>query len=103
MAIEEDDLRPDVILHTHEGGPVRGTDAELLSVNTIRTLAMDAVEAAGSGHPGTQMALAPVAYVLWTRFLRHDPSDPEWPDRDRFVLSAGYASMLLYAVLHLTG
>jgi transketolase len=72
-------------------------------VNTIRTLAIDAVEAAGSGHPGTPMALAPVAYVLWSRFLKHDPSDPGWPDRDRFVLSAGHASMLLYAMIHLSG
>ncbi|HZC98681.1 MAG TPA: transketolase [Actinomycetes bacterium] len=72
-------------------------------VNTIRTLAIDAVEAAGSGHPGTPMALAPVAYVLWSRFLKHDPSDPGWPDRDRFVLSAGHASMLLYAMVHLSG
>jgi transketolase len=64
---------------------------------------MDAVEAAQSGHPGTPMALAPAAYVLWTRFLRHNPADPDWPDRDRFVLSCGHASMLLYALLHLTG
>ncbi|HEX6206777.1 MAG TPA: transketolase [Actinomycetota bacterium] len=103
MQAREDDLRPDVVVHTHEGGPPRGTDLDILSVNAIRALAMDAVEAAGSGHPGTPMALAPVAYVLWTRFLRHDPHDPEWPDRDRFVLSAGHASMLLYSVLHLSG
>lgn len=103
MQARQDGLRPDVLVHTHEGGPPRGTDLDILSVNTIRALAMDAVEAAGSGHPGTPMALAPVAYVLWTRFLRHDPHDPEWPDRDRFVLSAGHASMLLYAVLHLSG
>jgi transketolase len=64
---------------------------------------MDAVEAAQSGHPGTPMALAPVAYVLWSRFLRHNPRNPAWPDRDRFVLSAGHASMLLYSLLHLTG
>jgi transketolase len=74
-----------------------------LSVNTIRTLAMDAVQQANSGHPGTPMALAPVAYVLWDRHLRHNPRDPQWPNRDRFVLSAGHASMLLYALLHLTG
>ena len=74
-----------------------------LSVNTIRTLAMDAVQAAGSGHPGTPMALAPVAYQLWQHYLRFDPNDPIWPNRDRFVLSAGHASMLLYALLHLTG
>src|SRR5213593_4876549 len=73
------------------------------AVNTIRTLAMDAVQAANSGHPGTPMAMAPVAYCLWQRFLRFDPSDPIWPNRDRFVLSMGHASMLLYALLHLTG
>src|SRR5262244_2125102 len=74
-----------------------------LSINTIRTLAMDAVQQANSGHPGTPMALAPVAYVLWDRHLRHNPRDPQWPNRDRFVLSAGHASMLLYALLSLTG
>ena len=71
-------------------------------INTIRTLSMDAVQAANSGHPGTPMALAPVAYCLWQQFLRFDPQDPIWPNRDRFVLSAGHASMLLYALLHLT-
>jgi transketolase len=74
-----------------------------LCINTIRTLAMDAVQRANSGHPGTPMALAPVVYCLWQRFLRFDPSHPIWPNRDRFVLSAGHASMLLYAMLHLTG
>jgi transketolase len=74
-----------------------------LCINTIRTLAMDAVQQANSGHPGTPMALAPVVYCLWQRFLRFDPSHPIWPNRDRFVLSAGHASMLLYAMLHLTG
>jgi len=74
-----------------------------LCVNTIRTLAMDAVQQANSGHPGTPMALAPVVYCLWQRFLRFDPDHPIWPNRDRFVLSAGHASMLLYAMLHLTG
>jgi len=74
-----------------------------LCVNTIRTLAMDAVQRANSGHPGTPMAMAPVAYTLWQRLLRFDPDDPIWPNRDRFVLSAGHASMLLYAVLHLAG
>jgi len=74
-----------------------------LCVNAIRVLAMDAVQAANSGHPGAPMGLAPVAYVLWTRHLRHNPADPAWPGRDRFVLSAGHASMLLYGVLHLTG
>lgn len=78
------------------------TDIDTLCVNTIRTLAMDAVQAANSGHPGAPMALAPVAYCLWQQFLRYDPQDPIWPNRDRFVLSAGHASMLLYALLHLT-
>ena len=73
-----------------------------LSINTIRTLAIDAVQAANSGHPGTAMALAPVVYALWQHFLRFDPEDPIWPNRDRFVLSVGHASMLLYAMLHLT-
>ena len=74
-----------------------------LCINTIRTLSMDAVQAANSGHPGTPMALAPVAYSLWQHFLRFDPDDPIWPNRDRFVLSVGHASMLLYSLLHLTG
>ena len=74
-----------------------------LAVNTIRVLAMDAVQAANSGHPGTPMALAPVGYTLWTRFLRFDPELPVWANRDRFVLSAGHASTLLYALLHLSG
>jgi transketolase len=77
------------------------SDADALSVTTIRTLCMDAVQAASSGHPGTPMAMAPVAYTLWQRFLRFDPADPIWPNRDRFVLSAGHASTLLYALLHL--
>ena len=72
-------------------------------INTIRTMAMDAVEKAQSGHPGMPMGAAPMAYVLWTRFLRHNPRNPDWPNRDRFVLSAGHGSMLLYALLHLTG
>lgn len=74
-----------------------------LCINTIRTLSMDAVQQANSGHPGTPMALAPVAYAIWDRYLRHSPSNPHWPNRDRFVLSAGHASMLLYSMLHLTG
>ena len=74
-----------------------------LSIATIRTLSMDAVEQANSGHPGTPMGLAPVAYTLWQRFLRFDPANPIWPNRDRFVLSAGHASMLLYSLLFLTG
>src|SRR6476619_7576758 len=74
-----------------------------LCINTIRTLSMDAVQQANSGHAGTPMALAPVVYCLWQRFLRFDPQDPIWPNRDRFVLSVGHASMLLYSLLHLTG
>jgi len=74
-----------------------------LCVNTIRTLAMDAVQAANSGHPGAPMGLAAAAYVLWTRFMKHNPKNPQWVDRDRFVLSGGHASMLLYSLLHLTG
>jgi transketolase len=74
-----------------------------LCVNTIRMLAVDAVEKAKSGHPGMPMGTAAMAYVLWTRFLKHHPADPQWPDRDRFVLSAGHGSMLLYSLLHLTG
>ena len=78
-------------------------DLDATCINTIRTLSMDAVQAANSGHPGAPMALAPVAYCLWQHFLRFDPQDPIWPNRDRFVLSAGHASMLLYSLLHLTG
>jgi transketolase len=79
------------------------TDLDGLAIDTIRTLAIDAVQQADSGHPGAPMGAAPMAYVLWTRFLRHAPTRPDWFDRDRFVLSAGHASMLLYALLHLTG
>src|SRR5215211_2470117 len=74
-----------------------------LCINTIRTLSMDAVEKAKSGHPGTPMALAPLAYALYTRVMKHSPGNPDWFDRDRFVLSAGHASMLLYSSLYLTG
>jgi transketolase len=81
----------------------QGTEQDLLAINTVRTLAMDAVQRAGDGHPGTAMALAPAAYVLWTRFLSFDPEAPAWPDRDRFVLSCGHASVLQYDALHLTG
>jgi transketolase len=79
------------------------TDLDLLCINTVRTLAMDAVQQADSGHPGTPMALAPLAYVLWTRHLKYDPAHPDWPDRDRFILSCGHACMLLYASLYLSG
>ena len=78
-------------------------DLDQLAINTIRTLAMDAVQQANSGHPGTAMAMAPVAYTLWQRALRFDPLDPIWPNRDRFVLSIGHVSMLLYSLLHLAG
>ena len=84
-------------------GVVGGTQMDVLCVNTIRTLCMDAVQRANSGHPGTPMGMAPVAYALWQRFLRFDPQNPIWPNRDRFVLSAGHASTLLYSLLHLTG
>lgn len=84
-------------------GPDTSSAADLLAINTIRTLSMDAVQKANSGHPGTPVALAPVAYCLWQRILRFDPDQPIWADRDRFVLSAGHASMLLYSLLHLTG
>ena len=78
-------------------------DIDSLAVNTIRLLAADAVQAANSGHPGTPMALAPVMYTLWQRFLRFDPAAPIWSNRDRFVLSVGHASTLLYSMLHLAG
>jgi transketolase len=74
-----------------------------LCINTIRFLSVDAVQQANSGHPGMPMGAAPMAYVLWTKFLRHSPRNPDWPDRDRFVLSAGHGSMLIYSLLHLTG
>jgi transketolase len=82
---------------------VASSRLDQLAIDTIRTLSIDAVQAANSGHPGMPMGAAPMAYVLWTRFLRHAPHDPAWPDRDRFVLSAGHGSMLLYALLYLTG
>lgn len=92
------------LVEIEEGADRRaGTDADALAITTIRMLAADAVQAAGSGHPGLPMGAAAPAWVLWSRFLRHDPADPEWPDRDRFVLSAGHGSMLLYALLHLFG
>ena len=74
-----------------------------LSINTIRFLSVDAVQKANSGHPGLPLGAAPMAYVLWTRFLRHNPINPQWSNRDRFVLSAGHGSALLYSLLHLTG
>jgi transketolase len=83
--------------------PIAPQTLDQLCVNTIRTLSIDAVQQANSGHPGTPMAMAPIAYCLWQRYLRFDPEHPIWPNRDRFVLSAGHASMLLYSLLHLTG
>src|ERR1700716_601222 len=83
--------------------PAVSEELERRAINVIRGLAMDAVEKANSGHPGTPMALAPLAHVLYTRIMKYDAADSEWPDRDRFVLSAGHASMLLYAMLYLTG
>src|SRR5262245_35582884 len=82
---------------------MKAQNIDQLCINTIRTLAMDAVQQANSGHPGTPLALPPVAYCLLQNFLRFDPDDPIWPNRDRFVLSLGHASMLLYSLLHLAG
>src|SRR3989449_9738111 len=87
----------------HVAEPVTDTKLDQLCVNTIRTLSIDAVQQARSGHPGTPMALAPLVYTLWNRVMRFDPQDAIWPNRDRFVLSNGHASMLLWSVLHLTG
>src|SRR5207244_4221105 len=78
-------------------------ELDWLSINTIRMLAIDAVQKANSGHPGMPLDSAPMAYALWTRFMRYNPKNPAWPNRDRFVLSAGHASMLLYSLLHLSG
>ena len=94
---------PAADLVANTGAEPANTNIDTLSIDTIRTLAMDAVQKANSGHPGTPMALAPVAYTLWQEVLRYDPMDPTWPNRDRFVLSVGHASMLLYALLHLSG
>ncbi|MBN2470311.1 MAG: transketolase, partial [Anaerolineae bacterium] len=82
---------------------MRANSIDELSINTIRMLAIDAVQNANSGHPGLPMGAAPMAYTLWNDYLKHNPTNPEWPDRDRFVLSAGHGSMLLYALLYLTG
>ena len=90
------------VAHADEPGADEG-HLDLLAINTIRTLAMDAVQKAESGHPGTPMALAPVAFTLWNKVLRYDPTDPTWPNRDRFVLSVGHASLLLYSLLCLAG
>ena len=87
---------------TQVAQPMTGAEIDQLCINTIRTLSMDAVQQAKSGHPGTPMALAPLVYTIWNRIMRFDPQDPIWPNRDRFVLSNGHASMLLWSVLHLT-
>ena len=81
----------------------RNPELAQLSINTIRTLSLDAIQKANSGHPGLPLGAAPMAYVLWTKFLRHNPSNPKWFNRDRFLLSAGHGSMLIYSLLHLTG
>src|SRR5215207_8096835 len=100
-------FKPKRASESREGAAVTvGTDQQTLDelcVNTIRTLSMDAVQQANSGHPGTPMALAPVAYLLYTRVMKHAPDQPDWPGRDRFVLSCGHASMLLYSTLYLAG
>src|ERR671913_423674 len=83
--------------------PTKSTDLDQLCINTIRTLSLDAVQKANSGHPGLPLGMAPAAYVLWTKFLRHSPKNPKWFNRDRFLLSAGHGSMLIYSLLHLTG
>ncbi len=88
---------------TQEKSPIQQNTLEQLCINTIRTLAMDGVQKANSGHPGTPMALAPLTYLLWTRTMRYNPRNPSWINRDRFILSAGHASMLQYSMLHLTG
>jgi transketolase len=100
---DNDDLRDDLIVAHRAVDVPHPADIEGDAINSIRFLAVDAVERANSGHPGTPMGLAPLAYRLFTRHLRHDPESPNWPDRDRFVLSNGHASMLLYAALHLSG
>ncbi|MBW3665588.1 MAG: transketolase [Actinobacteria bacterium] len=100
---EPEALRTDVVARCHGDAGHIPAGIECDAVNAVRFLAADAVERAGSGHPGTPMALAPLGYRLYTRYLRHDPKDPHWPDRDRFILSAGQASMLLYSCLHLAG
>ena len=84
-------------------GKIEQSELERLCINSIRVLAIDGVQKANSGHPGMPMGMAPTAYVIWTRFLRHNPANPKWYGRDRFVLSAGHGSMLLYSLLYLTG
>src|SRR5262245_18472662 len=88
--------------HPDHGGAMTPDQLDLLTINTIRTLSIDAVQQAKSGHPGTPMALAPLVYTIWNRVMNFDPQHPIWPNRDRFVLSNGHASMLLWSILHLT-
>ena len=88
---------------SEETTPMALQSPDQLSINTIRTLSIDAIDKANSGHPGTAMALAPLALKMWQEYLRYDPADPYWPNRDRFILSAGHASMLIYSMLHLAG
>jgi len=97
------DIPPDRRTQMADSGERVSPSIDELTINTIRTLTMDAVEKAQSGHPGTPMGMAPVGYILWSRFLRYDPDRPDWPNRDRFVLSVGHASLLLYSLLHLSG
>ena len=94
---------PELMAVSDQSVAATGTQLDQLCINTMRTLSMDAVQKANSGHPGAPMALAPVAYCLWQQFLRYDPENPIWPNRDRFVLSNGHASMLLYSLIHLAG
>ena len=91
------------VVMRHNGGMTATQTLEDLCINTIRFLSADAVQTANSGHPGMPMGAAAMAYILWTQFLKHNPQNPKWVDRDRFVLSAGHGSMLLYSLLHLTG
>ena len=93
----------DLISPPLTSAPIVLTDVLRCAANTVRALAMDGVQKANSGHPGMPLGMADAAVVLWTQFLKHHPADPTWPDRDRFVLSAGHGSMLLYSLLHLTG
>src|SRR5215813_2005487 len=93
----------DARAQVRESSGMTPQELDQLAINTIRTLSIDAVQQAKSGHPGTPMALAPLVYTLWNRVMRFDPQDPIWPNRDRFVLSNGHASMLLWSALHLTG
>src|SRR4029079_5217290 len=100
IRVRVDPMSPDTAVPNQ---PSDTAAIEKLSIDTIRTLSMDGVQAANSGHPGTPMALAPIAYTLFTKVMRHSPNNPHWPARDRFILSAGHASMLLYSTLHLSG